>query len=130
MHVCREARYAVQDRVRFRASHAAGCPTPFRCFWPELDVVYLGSQGIYLMHLFVWPDSRVFDSSSLEPSRERDELLRRLLQTLLRTRPFAAAAVPGHAVMIKEVFSAVVGGPAAAAGPGLGCVMWCRRPRS
>ncbi|CEJ87052.1 hypothetical protein VHEMI04287 [[Torrubiella] hemipterigena] len=47
MHVCHESRVTVQrpsSGIRFRASQAAGCPTPFRRYLPELDILYF-SEG-------------------------------------------------------------------------------------
>lgn len=59
MHVCREARAMVTDsklsNARFRTSHVAKCMTPFRCFRPELDVLYLGHDSARLLRLFADP---------------------------------------------------------------------------
>ncbi|KAI8965602.1 hypothetical protein F5Y11DRAFT_295875 [Daldinia sp. FL1419] len=41
MYVCQESRYLAISRLRFRYSHVAGCPVPFRAFRPDLDTVYI-----------------------------------------------------------------------------------------
>lgn len=44
MHVCRDSRAVLQSQklsgLRFRASSAAGCPSPYREFQPALDTLY------------------------------------------------------------------------------------------
>ncbi|KAM3434935.1 hypothetical protein NHJ13734_005793 [Beauveria thailandica] len=112
MHVCREGRSVVQDSQRsgvfFRASQAAGCPTPFRHFRPELDVLYLGDQGIFFMDMFVWPENSVFDSAR-PYDRGQQSQWRKFLETLKLTRRFAVATtnIPGNCRMIKEFFTRV-----------------------
>lgn len=47
MHVCRDSRVAIlhpKSGMRFRASKAAGCPTPFREYIPEYDTLYLSQE--------------------------------------------------------------------------------------
>lgn len=54
MHVCRESRAVMQrpnSSIRFRASQAAGCPTPFREYLPELDVLYLSADSASVLHI-------------------------------------------------------------------------------
>lgn len=59
MHICRESRAVALDPkvggVRLRASHVARCMTPFRCFRPELDVLYLDQESIFHLHLLYDP---------------------------------------------------------------------------
>lgn len=44
-----------QSGVRLRASHVAGCMTPFRRFRPELDVLYLGQESVFRLELLRAP---------------------------------------------------------------------------
>ncbi|KAM3457622.1 hypothetical protein MY3296_001054 [Beauveria thailandica] len=113
MHVCREGRRVVQDSRRsgvfFRQSQAAGCPTPFRHFQPELDILYLGNHGIFFMDMFVWPECSVFDSSTRPYDEGQQSEFRKFLGTLLLTRRFAvdAASIPRNCRMIKDFFTRV-----------------------
>lgn len=94
MHVCREARSVMQDSrrsgVRFRASEAAGCPTPFRWFRPDFDVLYLGHDAIWLMEWVAAPGSTALEAA--EPETEAGKLYSQLMATLSRTRQFAVPA--------------------------------------
>ncbi|KAJ4158471.1 uncharacterized protein LMH87_008995 [Akanthomyces muscarius] len=59
MHICRESRAVALNPkaggVRLRASHVARCMTPFRCFRPELDVLYLDQESIFHLDLLSEP---------------------------------------------------------------------------
>ena len=59
MHICRESRVVALNPsmggVRLRASHVARCMTPFRCFRPELDVLYLDQESVFHLELLRAP---------------------------------------------------------------------------
>lgn len=111
MHVCREARSAIQDSrrsgVRFRMSEEAGCPAPFRCFRPELDILYLSHEGIWFMDMFLWPECTIFETIENMNNPEIWGQFTAFLGALRLARRFALPAgfVPQFSRKIEEFFS-------------------------
>lgn len=110
MHVCREARCAVQDTqrsgVRFRASEGAGCPTPFRLFHPDLDILYLNDyQSSFIQ--WCWRPSKGFHGRTNEDGRIPE--FRSFCATVRATRRFAfpADTLQGSIMVLGEFLAEV-----------------------
>lgn len=101
MHVCRESRALVQNTklsgVRFRASYVARCMTPFRCFRPELDVLYVDNESVRHLMLLVDPKSAADGRPRL--SSEEQSHCDAFTDTLRRVRRLAIQAALGTAFL-------------------------------